>query len=111
HGRGRTVLIPNAADLGPWQGATDLRRQLGVGSGQRLIGIVGRLTPWKGQRVFLEAAGRLIARDRPGQPDRYHFVVAGDDSVGNVPGYRDELERLAAHDGLPGRVQFLAPPP
>ena len=99
----RTEVIPNAADLTLWRGTAPLREELGVCPQHKVIGIVGRLTPWKGQRVFLDAAAQLVA----GSLSRYHFVVVGDDSVGGVPGYREELERQANRDPLRGRVSFL----
>jgi glycosyltransferase involved in cell wall biosynthesis len=65
------------------------------------IGIVGRIAPWKGQDIFLDAAERLAPRF----PDA-EFVVVGAALFGE-----DELERSlrarAAEPPLRGRVEFL----
>jgi glycosyltransferase involved in cell wall biosynthesis len=65
------------------------------------IGMVGRIAPWKGQDVFLEAAAQLAPRF----PD-VEFVVVGSALFGE-----DELERSlrARAEQLPlrGRVSFL----
>jgi glycosyltransferase involved in cell wall biosynthesis len=65
------------------------------------IGIVGRISSWKGQDVFLDAAERLATRF----PD-VEFVVAGAPLFGE-----DELDRSlrarAQRPPLRGRVSFL----
>jgi glycosyltransferase involved in cell wall biosynthesis len=65
------------------------------------IGLVGRIAPWKGQDVFLDAAGLLAPRF----PDA-EFVVVGAALFGE-----DELERSlrarAKQPPLRGRVTFL----
>jgi glycosyltransferase involved in cell wall biosynthesis len=102
----RTAVIPNAADPGRPASPAGVREALGLWPDQRVIGLVGRLTPWKGQRVFLAAAKQLLEQGT-GPADRYHFLLVGDDSVGGVAGYREELERAAAAGVLRGRVSFL----
>lgn len=65
------------------------------------VGLVGRIAPWKGQDVFLDAAERLA----PSFPD-VEFVLAGSALFGE-----EELERRlraqAARPPLAGRVEFL----
>ncbi len=65
------------------------------------IGLVGRIAPWKGQDVFLDAAEQLAPRF----PDA-EFVVVGSALFGE-----DELERSlrarAEQPPLRGRVSFL----
>jgi len=65
------------------------------------IGIVGRLAPWKGQHVFLEAAARLQAAGHDAR-----FVIVGAPLFGE-DGYEAELRRQAAAEGLTGQVTFL----
>ncbi len=98
----KTRVVPNVADLERWQGTTDIRQALGIVPGETLIGIIGRLTPWKGQRVFLAAAQLLVA-----EQESCRFIIVGDDSVGSIAGYRAELEQQAIQGKLKGRVQFL----
>lgn len=52
--------------------ASELRAQLGVPVRGPLVGMIGRISKWKGQEVFLEAAA-LVAAKRPD----CHFVSIG----------------------------------
>jgi len=83
------VVVPLGIDLSglsgdPARGAA-LRRALGIGTSETVVGIVGRLTPVKNHDLFL----RLAARMR----DLARFVVYGDGAD------RQELERRAAELG------------
>jgi glycosyltransferase involved in cell wall biosynthesis len=77
-----------------------VRRALGW-EHNAIVGIVGRLEPGKGQRVFLQAAASL-ARRHPAA----RFVVVGGALLGSEGAYPDELRRLAAELGLDDRVRF-----
>jgi glycosyltransferase involved in cell wall biosynthesis len=66
-----------------------------------LVGIVGRLEPWKGQDVFLRAAAR-VSRSHPDA----RFLVVGGAILGWEGDYPDDLRRLAAELGLGDRVHF-----
>ncbi len=68
---------------------------------RKIIGIVGRLDPWKGQVTFLRAA-RLIADRRPD----VRFAVVGGALIGYEGSYPDDLLALAAELGLAGDVHF-----
>ena len=72
-----------------------------VGEGP-LVGIVGRLQPWKGQDLFLRAA-RIVAARRP-----VRFAVVGGALLGTEGDYERGLHLLAAELGLdvafPGHV-------
>jgi glycosyltransferase involved in cell wall biosynthesis len=87
-------------------GARDAaRRELGIGEGEIAVGIVGRLTPIKNHRLFLDVAAQFAAR-----PDALpvRFVVVGDgelrrdlESYSNSPnvlfaGSRDDMARVYA---------------
>ena len=72
-----------------------LRRELGLDPAVPLVGIVGRLTPVKNHRLFLDAAVAVLAA----RPD-VHFVVVGDGEIG--PGIRALARRL----GVMTRVTF-----
>lgn len=78
-----------------------LRRELGIAEGEPLYGVVGRLTAWKGQDVFLRVAKAWAREGKPGK-----FVVIG--------GAFNEDESFAAHlkeyvrlHGLGERVRFV----
>ncbi|MBJ7533326.1 glycosyltransferase family 4 protein [Rhodomicrobium vannielii ATCC 17100] len=76
-----------------------LREAWGVPPGKRIVLMPARLTRWKGQRVLVEAAALLSARNRDGD---LVFVLVGDDQ-GRTP-YRAELAALVEARGLADRV-------
>ncbi len=76
-----------------------LRRELGWHG--PVVGIVGRLQPWKGQDVFLRAAA-MIARAEPAA----RFAVVGGAVLGWEGSYPDDLRRLAGELGITERVVF-----
>ncbi|HVS84788.1 MAG TPA: glycosyltransferase [Gaiellaceae bacterium] len=77
-----------------------LRRQLGWEKAP-VVGIVGRLEPWKGQELFLRAAA-LAAADRP----ELRFAVVGGAVLGWEGDYPRRLEALARRLGIADRVHF-----
>jgi glycosyltransferase involved in cell wall biosynthesis len=77
-----------------------IRREAGCDGGP-LVGIVGRLEPWKGQDVFLRAAARVVA-EHPAAA----FAVVGGVTPGKREEYASELRALAGELGLDGRVHF-----
>lgn len=87
----RTAVIPFPAPIP--QTPIEPREAL------RVVGIVGRLTSWKGQHVFLEA----FARAFPDGPQRAHIVGA---ALFGEEDYTDELVALADRLGIGARVEF-----
>jgi glycosyltransferase involved in cell wall biosynthesis len=67
----------------------ELRASLGVPGGRIVVGIVGRLQPWKGQDRLLRAVAQLRARGLD-----IHGLVVGGDAYGLSPAYAREIERL-----------------
>jgi glycosyltransferase involved in cell wall biosynthesis len=65
-----------------------------------LIGIIGRVTRWKGQHIFLEAAAQ-VRRDFPDA----HFAIIGSALFGEDE-YADELRQLVRKLGLEDCVEF-----
>lgn len=65
------------------------------------IGIVGRLTPWKGQHVFLRAAAKLLNAGF-----RAKFMIIGASLFGEK-NYEQELHQLAHSLGIEEHVEFL----
>lgn len=63
------------------------------------VGIVGRLDPWKGQHVFLEAFAKAF-------PDGGAIAVVVGAKLFGAPGYERELEQLASALGIEERVEF-----
>jgi glycosyltransferase involved in cell wall biosynthesis len=71
-----------------------------------IVGIVGRLQPWKGQDRLLRA--QLILGTR-GQP--MHTVIVGGDSYGRSPDYAASLEPLARELGISDSVTMTGEVP
>lgn len=66
-----------------------------------IVGIVGRLQPWKGQMVFLEAA-RIVAERAP----EVRFAVVGGALFATEASYADDLRARAEELGILDRVNF-----
>lgn len=64
----------------------------------RLVGIFGRLAPWKGQHVMLDA---LVLHPQ------LHAIFVGAPLFGNEVCYQEELESRVKDLGLGQRVKFL----
>jgi glycosyltransferase involved in cell wall biosynthesis len=78
-----------------------LRRAWGVEPDDRIVLLAARLTPWKGQRVLIEAA-RLLAQR--GLPD-VRYVLAGDPQ--GRQDYVRDLETRIKDAGLEGIVRLV----
>jgi glycosyltransferase involved in cell wall biosynthesis len=65
------------------------RSALGVPEGQPVLGIVGRLQPWKGQHRFIHGLRLLREGGYPA-----HGLVIGGSAHGFSPGYEQELKEL-----------------
>lgn len=70
-------------------------------TGPLRIAIVGRLTGWKGQHIFLEAASKLVEAGIDAQ-----FLIAGTAMFGE-DSYVSDLHSQVDRLGLQGKVQFL----
>jgi len=73
----------------------ELRRELGLTDGNKLVGIVARLVPIKNHHLFLQAA-QVVAEAMP----QVRFLVVGDGEL------REELEVYARDLRLDGKVLF-----
>ncbi len=88
----------------------ELRVRLGIPAGRVVVGIVGRLQPWKGQDRLLRALALLRSRGH----DVYGLVVGGD-AYGLSPEYARGLEQLVTDLGLTdsvtmtGQVEHVSP--
>lgn len=82
----------------------EIRQELGIGLDVPLVGMVGIMTPWKGQDVFLRALPTVRARF-PGA----RFLLVGDEIyvTEGHGGYRAQLVRLADALGVPSQVLFM----
>jgi len=83
----RVVTLPGGADVERFQPrAADpaMRRRLGAGDGQLLVGMIGGLRGMKGHRVVVDAAARL-------GDERLHFAFVGRGSA--EPAIREIMRR------------------
>ncbi|WP_373499477.1 glycosyltransferase [Desulfococcus sp.] len=94
-------VIELGFDLTPFRAARKrrgaFRERMGVPADDVLIGIVGRLVPIKNHRLFLHAAGQVLAT-HPGRP--ITFAVVGDGEL------RSELESECRALGIAEFVKF-----
>ena len=98
----RMVVIPNGIDVHRFcydpAARMRLRAEWGIGTQECLIGLVGRLDPMKGHKVFLQAAALLQQK----QSD-VRFVCVGDGPYD----HRGSLVRLSDQLGLEKRVLWF----
>jgi glycosyltransferase involved in cell wall biosynthesis len=98
----RLHLLYNGIDPTPFvEAAHDLRAELGLHPQSVVIGMVGRVHPWKGQTYLLDTARHLVPRH-----ENLQFILAGDVFPGNEY-LHDELNVTVREHGLAGHVSFL----
>ncbi len=85
-----------------WAQAASLELPDGV----PVVGIVGRLQPWKGQDRLLRAQALLRGRGH-----EVHLLVVGGDAYGLSTEYAESLPMLADELGLAGAVTFTGQVP
>lgn len=78
-----------------------LRGRLGVGEGVPLVGILGRITPWKGQACFVDVAAMWKREGRPGR-----FAIIGRAFNEDAP-FEQQLRARVAAEGLADLVSFV----
>lgn len=70
----KMVLLHNGIDYQPFlETKNDIRNEIPGSEGKVLIGMIGRINPWKGQGYFLDIAHLLVQKHV-----NVHFVVVGD---------------------------------
>jgi glycosyltransferase involved in cell wall biosynthesis len=98
----KVEVLHNPVDVEAFAGATrsdEVRRELGAGPADLLVGTVGRLHPRKDVATFLRA-GALVARSRPD----VRLAVVGSAEAPEEVRYARELRALAASLGIADRV-------
>ncbi len=78
----------------------ELRTQLGIPAGRRIVAYLGLLAPYQGTNVLLQAAQRLIPRI----PD-IHFLIMGYPDPESYYAYAKSLG-IADHITMPGRIFY-----
>ncbi len=110
--RGRLRVVHNAVDLrrfDPWRvDRAAARERLGLTARSFVLGVVGQITPWKGQREALLTLARLRDDGRPAQ-----LLIAGEPKFVAAAtrydnrSYHAELQRIIADHGLADVVSLL----
>ena len=83
--RNKFIIIPNVVDMAREVRAAPLRSEFNIPEAAFLIGMAGRMDPFKGHTVFIDAAP-LIRKDAP----QTRFFIIG----GASPGKGDEVKYL-----------------
>ena len=96
------VVAAGAPVPGPGEGHAGLALPAGV----PVVGLVGRLQPWKGQDRLLDAHALLRKRGRT-----MHTLVVGGDAYGLSPEYARSLEPRVRRLGLTGEVTMTGQVP
>lgn len=97
-------VVHNGVDMArfdPRLRGDQFRHRSQIGLGVPVVGMVGRLRPWKGQTRFLQMAA-AIRKDI----HNAHFIVVGGPSGTYTEGYGDDLIMLAEHLHLSEQVTF-----
>jgi glycosyltransferase involved in cell wall biosynthesis len=90
----------------PQPGAPAQSAPLELPADMPIVGLVGRLQPWKGQDRLLEAQALLRERGKA-----MHTVIVGGDSWDFSPQYAGSLPRLVSSLGLDGAVTMTGEVP
>lgn len=90
------VSIPSTA-----RDPTEARRALHIPAERVVVGIIGRLQPWKGQHHLIDAVAALIERGLP-----VHGVIVGGPAFGLSPEYEPELHARVRAKGISDHVTF-----
>jgi glycosyltransferase involved in cell wall biosynthesis len=104
HPTRRTFVVHPGVVLNELEGdaaRSATRRQLGIPATRTVLGIVGRLQPWKGQDRFIRAVAELRAVGFD-----VHGLVVGGDAHRLSPTYAAGLEPLARELGIAEFVSF-----
>ncbi len=96
-------IVYNGADTERFSPDVDgsvIRREFNIAEDELVIGMVGRLTQWKGQREFLRAAS-LVAKEIK----KIKFLIVGDATFSDGA-FVNDLEELTKELELTGKVIF-----
>lgn len=77
------------------------RQRLGLPAEAQIVGMLGRLRPWKGQERFIRIAAKVLRES----PDTY-FVIAGGDPFGINDGYATKLRCWVEELGIANKLTF-----
>jgi glycosyltransferase involved in cell wall biosynthesis len=102
---GKVTVVPLGTDLYRFDpekyDRCEARKVFGLPENKKIIGVLGRLDPGKGQEVLLRSVPDVVKH----HPDVF-FVIAGDETAGE-PGYKKQLEELCRTLAITQYIKFL----
>ena len=102
---GKLQVVLNGIEVGKFNPSPDagreFRHRFNIPLDSQLVGMAGRMRPWKGQERFLHMARQV----RTVAPDT-HFVLVGGDPFNTDAHYERDLIRLARDLSISDRVTF-----
>lgn len=107
--RDRVTCLHHGVDVDKYspypdeESRSEKRKRLGIPSDTVVVGVPGRVTPGKGQELWLRAVSRL-----PRELPFLAFIIGGTSrSDGGVEECYNNLVGLVEQEGLSGKVRFL----
>ena len=103
--RKKVRLVRNGIDLDEYRPGIDgleFRRYLGIPDGAPLVGVIGGISPLKGQDVLVRALP-LVTRACP----EAHAVIVGNPVSDNEQAYFESVKRTRFNLGLEQRLHFV----
>lgn len=98
----KMVLLYNGIDYSPYlDQVNNIRNEIPEAKEKVLIGMIGRVSHWKGQTYFLEIAKSITHKQQ-----NVHFLIAGDAFPGTEHFVTQMLEKIGAL-GLEKQVSYL----
>ncbi len=100
----KITIIHNGIDLAHFKsvpGRTDFCEPFHIPVNAPLVGMVGRLRPWKGQERFIEMAAAVVAA----HPET-HFVIVGGSPFAVKDDYPEKLQQLTKAKNLTHCLHF-----
>lgn len=98
----KLMVVYNGIDYGPYfEPQKIIRNELAIGKDYLLIGMVGRVSHWKGQSYFLEVADQLCK-----SYSNLMFIIVGDAFPGGERQF-EEMRQKIKSIGLENRVHTL----
>ena len=102
---GKLRVVPNGIEVDKFNPSPDagreFRNRFNIPLDSQLVGMAGRMRPWKGQERFLHMAQQVLTV----VPDT-HFVLVGGDPFNTDAQYERDLIRLARDLSIGDRVTF-----
>jgi len=90
---GRTAVVHDGTSVPPLRVQSERRAET-------CIGLVGRISPWKGQHIFIQAAA-LVAKRFP----KTRFLIIGSALFGESQ-YEEEVRLMPGQLGIADKVEF-----